>query len=297
MSKSWDLGSGLSVDLSVPLSGSFTSGQDPNKVYNTDQYDTLLQDNGVLADDIGTLTPAIWAALGYANADAFWNDMYTNGILKSAIIAEIPASGGVIFNDTFTVAVDTALTAHTPDTGTGWVETLNSSTASVMTSFEATDVAGADLNENGRGIIMTTNPTPSIGGYDIELDLASINSTAGADDPMGMIARYVDADNFYYVRIRKNNDNPNLQLYKRVAAVSTLLDSIDFDLNVSDTLKFEIRDSAKKLYVNDVERLSSFDNSITAAGLAGFSVGNVGVIIGDDMKVNWQIDNFVLTEV
>jgi len=80
------------VDLSVSLSGSFASGQDPNKVYNADQYDTLLQGNGVLADDIGTLTPTIWAALGYANADAFWNDMYTNGILKSAIIAAIPSS-------------------------------------------------------------------------------------------------------------------------------------------------------------------------------------------------------------
>jgi len=93
MSRSWDLGSDLSENLSVSLSGFFSSGQDPNYVYNTDQYDTLLQDNGVAANGIGTVTPVIWAALGYANADAFWNDMYTNGILKSAIIAEIPSGG------------------------------------------------------------------------------------------------------------------------------------------------------------------------------------------------------------
>jgi len=91
MSRSWDLGSDLSENLSVSLSGFFSPGQDPHYVYNADQYDTLLQDNGVSANDIGTVTPVIWAALGYANADAFWNDMYTNGILKSAIIAEIPS--------------------------------------------------------------------------------------------------------------------------------------------------------------------------------------------------------------
>jgi len=91
MSRSWDLGSDLSDNLSVSLSGFFSPGQDPNHVYNADQYDTLLQDNGVAANDIGTVTPVIWAALGYANANAFWDDMYTNGILKSAIIAEIPS--------------------------------------------------------------------------------------------------------------------------------------------------------------------------------------------------------------
>jgi len=101
MSRSWDLGSDLSENLSVSLSGFSPSGQDPNYVYNADQYDTLLQDNGVLADDIGTLTPTIWAALGDANADAFWNDMYTNGILKSAIIAELPGPVSLIFDEGF----------------------------------------------------------------------------------------------------------------------------------------------------------------------------------------------------
>ena len=98
MSRSWDLGSDLSENLSVSLSGFFSPGQDPNYVYNADQYDTLLQDNGVAANDIGTVTPVIWAALGYANADAFWNDMYVNGILKQDIIDVIP-SGQVFFID------------------------------------------------------------------------------------------------------------------------------------------------------------------------------------------------------
>jgi hypothetical protein len=77
------------------------NGRDPNYVYNADELDTLLQDNGVAANDVVSTTDTIWAALLYADADAFWDDMYTNGILKQDIIDEIPSGPTFIFNENF----------------------------------------------------------------------------------------------------------------------------------------------------------------------------------------------------
>lgn len=75
------------------------TGRDPNKVYNAPELDTLLQANGVAANDVVSTTDVIWAALGYANADAFWDKMYTEGIEKQDIIDAIPSGPGDPYGD------------------------------------------------------------------------------------------------------------------------------------------------------------------------------------------------------
>ena len=49
---------------------------------------------------------------------------------------------------------------------------------------------------------------------------ADITPTFGTGSWVGLVARYVDADNYYYMRIR---DNQTLGIYKRVNGVDTLL--------------------------------------------------------------------------
>ena len=210
-----------------------------------------------------------------------------------------PTSGGgggtVIFSDAMTEGADTILTSHTPDTGTAWVESVNTTTASNAYVFAATDTAGIDASENSKAVIMTVTPAPSGVNYDVELDVAALYSGAGTDDPMFVIGRYVDSSNFYAIQIKKNAINPNIELYKYVAGTATSLGTYNVNLTATDTLKLEIRDATKKVYINDVEQISSVDNALTAAGTAGWGVGSL--INGtDDLKNQWQIDNFIVTE-
>lgn len=77
-------------------------------------------------------------------------------------------------------------------------------------------------------------------------------------------------------------------LYKVVAGSYTELGTSSADAPTSgDTVKLEIKDASKKLFINGVERISSSNNDITAAGKAGLrSYGTNAATYLD----NWQVE-------
>jgi hypothetical protein len=64
-----------------------------------------------------------------------------------------------------------------------------------------------------------------------------------------------------------------------------------FGLDTPRTVKLEIRDATKKVYINGVERISSSDNTLTRAGLAGLGTANWG---GD--AAGQHFDSFIVTD-
>ncbi|MDO8631171.1 MAG: hypothetical protein Q7R41_11825 [Phycisphaerales bacterium] len=201
----------------------------------------------------------------------------------------------VIFEDTFTEAVNTDLSAHTPSpTGTSWTLLVQDTTL-VLRVLAASDTVAASSTDTTGGLAYTAQPAASTPEYDVQADIAAVATSS--EDSWILLARVVDADNMYGIGIYPNAAAANMKMWKQVANVVTELASGDFDVTAGDTMKFEIRDAAKKLYQNGVERLSTADNALTAAGSGGIAVGRIFVAV-DDIRLNIpSFDNFIITEV
>jgi hypothetical protein len=78
----------------------------------------------------------------------------------------------------------------------------------------------------------------------------------------GIMARYVDANNNYWLRLHQSG---LVQLYKKVGGVTTLLQeaSLQVQHNKWYTLKLELNGNQLKGYVDGVLKISTTDNSLT----------------------------------
>jgi hypothetical protein len=175
-------------------------------------------------------------------------------------------------NDTFTEASNTALTSHTSDSGHSW-----SAQTDTMTVLGGVGYVGG-------GSAITTafqisSATPGAAEYDVTI-VCQHTANAGNEGSLGRRT----ASNTYYTTYCASG---TVQLDKVVSGVSTNLGSWAGGLanGVDYTSKLEIRDAAKKVFIDGVERISSADNAITAAGAVGIrarSTGFLNSIVAED---------------
>jgi len=209
-------------------------------------------------------------------------------------------SGGssTAVSDTFTESVNTILTSHTPDTGTGWTEIYDSSPTGDDAMIVATeDIVRAGSSVNDVGQAYTAQPAPTGVDQDLSIALNTLISDTGTK-PFGLFGRRTDNSNFYHVQILPNaHAEASVKLWKFVSGVDTELGSYDATLAVGDVIKLEIRDATKKVYINGVERISSSDNSLTSVGTWGLYFGNFnGAGAGGHLRVDWRLDDFLAEE-
>lgn len=160
--------------------------------------------------------------------------------------------------DTFTDSNGTPLTSHTGETGATW--TSHGASAGIPTTQSNRLVpAAAECVQYASG-------TPASAEYDVEADVYASTTSGDA----AVLARVSTSANTWYLA-QYNSSGAAWRLYKRVSGTWTELGSFSQTLTAGNTyrLKLQIRDAAKKLFVDGVERISSADNAITAAGKAG----------------------------
>lgn len=122
-----------------------------------------------------------------------------------------------------------------------------------------------------RGNYHTANPASA--EYDVSADVFGRSNH-------GVVGRQSTTDSTFYVA---RFSTTAVQLYRFVAGSASLLGSYSQSTDGPHHIRLEIRDTAKKVYVDGVERISSSDNNIVDAGYAGVRSGGTGA---------W-IDNFV----
>jgi len=199
------------------------------------------------------------------------------------------ATGAVAVLDTFTRESDALLQNHTPDIGTGWTRVqVNSATAS-FTINSATGQLKPTANVNDAGVIYVENTALSSPDYEVSMDLPVQDSS---DDNIWLIARYLDADNFYGVKW--TSTTANCSLYKRVDGAYTLIGLVP---NIASALG--ARDLSLRVVGNlisvvngGVTKIAAFDTALTAAGQAGLAGGDIGQLATDDFDATWRLDNF-----
>ncbi|MDH4276109.1 MAG: hypothetical protein OEW08_13835 [Gammaproteobacteria bacterium] len=163
----------------------------------------------------------------------------------------------VAVTDNFNGTNGTTLQTHVADTGESWTRSPGQS---------------IDVTLDGAGALAKINWTkyhsswaPATAEYDVTVVvLRYVSSIHAIDGPAGRVSTTVDTDyhfngygGVFYLRRQVNGGGTDLASY-----------TAGVDGNPT-TCKLEIRDAAKKGFINGVERLTSADNTITAAGFAG----------------------------
>lgn len=172
--------------------------------------------------------------------------------------------------DSFSGTTGGNLTAHTGEVGATWTEHPDYGDNAVISADNRCRSGGTDVCDFASGV-------PASPEYDVSADLVCV-SVPSDDRATGVCGRVsTSLDTMYAARHRHEEgililpDTNVWELLKIVEGSVTVLGSFDQTLSAGTTyaLTLEIRDAAKKLFVNGVERISSADNAITAAGRVG----------------------------
>jgi uncharacterized protein (UPF0333 family) len=196
--------------------------------------------------------------------------------------------------DAFTEGSETFIEDHTPDLGTSWSvpsqgaetwlvsskesNTANEKSGSVNAVRENTDLRNDEMN-----VIL-------------KVKLTAIDDPTKWGGPAGRIpSGTFDGNNMYCARLIGNPDNlgADVELIKVIDGVKSSLGIYDANIAIDNwvIIKLEIRTSAKKVYINGVERISSTDNSLTGNTYAGIRARTDVAIMDDFLS---ETDNYEL---
>jgi len=138
------------------------------------------------------------------------------------------------------------------------------------------DQPGAGLQQSDTsGSAFAIVPNPPIGDQTISA-VARLDSF-GSTTPVswfGLVARYTDPQNYYYLSVRSSN---SLQIRKVVNGVVTVLKSVTFTVAPGDdhSYEFEVRGNELSASVGGVVLARAIDNSLTS-GQVGFATYRAG---------------------
>ena len=203
---------------------------------------------------------------------------------------QVPGTFVLKVSDDFTESSDTAITSHTPNTGTSWTSEVND-TGNILN----VNAAGDFLLWDGDGssstkAIFTSQPNPVLADYGTSVKVPLVDFSAG--DKFWLVLRFADTSNYYGFGGSAGGGTPNLTIRKRVASSDTILASETVtNLASGDTMKFTVIGSTLTAYLNGVQLLSVVDTSLSAAGQAGIAYGN---IFGgtDRPTTGWNVDSY-----
>ncbi len=171
-----------------------------------------------------------------------------------------------LFSDDFTNTAGTTLEGHNAT----WVK--KSSTGAVIT-----DVNSIRPGAGGVGIDYHLDTISAAGGeYSVYGNLVRRGTNVVA---AGIKGRAVDINN-RYTGLWTNNGSDAWVLEKRLSGSYTNLAYYFVGTTIDQVYAVELRitDGTKKVFIDGVERISSTDNALTAAGVAGVQFFEVGTV-------------------
>jgi hypothetical protein len=191
----------------------------------------------------------------------------------------------IFVQDSFTESSDVTLANHTGETGATWTEHPSHSTG--LRILAADDYVKPATTGNSAAIYYASG-TPGAAEYTVTASISILDSVS-KNGAIGVAGRMdTSANTMYFARHSAGTTN-QWQLLKIVAGTSTSLGTYSQTLTVSQAyeMTFDITDSAKRLLVDGVERISHADNVITGAGKAGLRW-----LLTTANQFNLTLDNF-----
>lgn len=164
--------------------------------------------------------------------------------------------------DTFTGVDGTTLSAHTGEVGATWTKHPTSGADTMELESNKVRVSGS-----AAPVLYYASGLPPTAEYAVEATVSEATDETGT---MGVAGRVDTVANTHYTA-RYESNLEQWELYKFVAGAATLLGSYVGDDPTSGPklLRLVLRDALKEVYVEGVQRITSIDNVVTAAGRAG----------------------------
>jgi hypothetical protein len=194
-------------------------------------------------------------------------------------------------SDTFTDATGTALTAHTGETGATWTEHTAYTVGNMVI-----DSADRIYNSVAGETITYASGAPAGAEYYVQATFRQL--TDGVVNLPGIAGRIDTAAETQYAVEYREGIATEFRLFRREAGVFTAMGTYTVDpaTGVDVVVKLELKDATKKVYVDGVERISSTDNSIAAAGKAGVRFNANGGDAAAD-GTGWHLDDFTAVDI
>jgi len=199
-------------------------------------------------------------------------------LLLCPSVSTAGAWGATFVSDSFTDTDTTDLTAHTGETGATWSKVTG--VIKIMSNRAKGD--------SGVESAYVASGSPATAEYDVQGNITEITTV----DHVGLIARAQVGATTYY-RAYYDNSASQYAIDKVVTGTVTNLGTYATSSTGTVTIKFEVRDATKKLFVGGVERISTNDNAITGAGKAGLYYNNSDWGFGSTGR---PMDHFTATD-
>ena len=190
--------------------------------------------------------------------------LHRRGVLAQAVDAAAPP----FVADSFTDTPGEPLDSHVGETGATWTKHPSSGVGTMVIS-DANRVRPDTVSPGTLDTFYYASGVPAGPEYTIAFDLREITTAIYSVAVCGRLSTSA----LTYYSVEYQNDASAWRMLKRVAGAYTVLGTFA-QANGHYSVVFEITDAAKKLFVNGVERISSADNDITAAGRIGFRAAN-----------------------
>lgn len=218
-----------------------------------------------------------------------WMRMIVVSCIAAAALAITPTAHAAIVTDTFTGSDGTLLQNHVGEVGATWVQFPGFDSDFTLTNGRIWGRAGSD--PTNVDAVYTASGTPPTNEYNVLADLYATLPGDGYNDGMtGVVARADAASqSFYWARlynyrwrIGKCLPSPNYCTELATSGVVTVTPGQTYGM------RFEVRNAAKKLYVDGVLMASTTDNSLTATGRAGVTQAQSDA----SPSTKFNLDNF-----
>lgn len=196
-------------------------------------------------------------------------------------------------NDTFTGTDGTTLASHTPDDGGTW-QITSTAAAGGSSSGVTAILSSGTLTANAPGLqssLYRHSASPATAEYDITAEFI-IGTTSTSNDYWNLVGRLTATGTTDSVLSRYcasyRGAGTGWRILKNINGTATVLAQAATSVTGTKSVKFEIRNATKTLYVDGVSTVSTTDNTIT-------QVGKVGLGAPDDQSVN-SIDNLLAAD-
>ena len=209
----------------------------------------------------------------------------TAGLLNYYRLGE--SNAGVL--DSFTGTAGTALSAHTADSGDAWTRRTGDTITAVLTSagrLRKSTVSG--------GVGYYSNEVLTGADYLVETDI-TVRSLVGTAGVLGRgDINGTGTGTYYYARYDPVSSGGQFQLIKNVNGSAAFISTYNqaFTVGSTYTLGLDMKGTLIRMFVNDVQRTSINDGSITAAGRAGVGFGEPGDAATPSETAGLHLDNF-----
>jgi hypothetical protein len=199
--------------------------------------------------------------------------------LLAVFVAAWPAAAQTTFvSDSFTVASNTMLEAHSPNTGGAWTRQTGGSGIILNAAADnARNVAAGDWS------VYTNAAVPT--SAEVVVGASVVFTNANANNWVDLFGRAsVNLLNAYQARFAANGA---VSLIRYVGGTPTVLatGTVTVALNTPIELIFSIKNASKQIWINGVQIVSSADNTVATLGILALGMDSnvANQVIVDDV--------------